>query len=126
MHIDFTIPGKPQPKQRPRVTKRGITYTPKETKDYEIFVQRCYQDQIGRKVVEGPLKIILVFWLPKPKKPKYPMPAVKPDLDNLMKSITDALNGVAYDDDSQIVEARILKLYTPTEGYVSVTIEEVR
>ena len=39
-------------------------------------------------------------------------PLVKPDFDNVVKAVCDALNGIAYDDDKQIVEARVMKFYS--------------
>lgn len=48
--------------------------------------------------------------------------SVRPDLDNLVKLVKDALNGVAYVDDSQVAHLRAEKLYGPT-AYTSVAVE---
>ncbi|MBQ8994147.1 MAG: RusA family crossover junction endodeoxyribonuclease [Turicibacter sp.] len=124
---EFKIPGKVQAKQRPRFAN-GRTYTPKPTVDYERFVKSCYQDYIDIYKWE-PLKCsiraeIEVFMkVPKSdsklvKKRKlegYIRPMVTPDTDNLAKSLLDALNGLAYGDDKQIVELEVKKFYGETE-----------
>lgn len=122
--ITFTIPGKPQPKQRPRVTKRGITYTPKETLLYEAQVAEAAQksELLPQSPTENPLKLILWCYMPIPKswsKGKQEearrgkiFPTSRPDIDNLAKIIMDALNGIAYKDDAQIVQLVINKRYS--------------
>lgn len=121
---EFEIPGDPQGKARPRLGKGGNTYTPQKTKDYETLVAWSYKTQckelfFGRGV---PIFVdITAFYpIPKsaPKKKRAAMlggemrPMVKPDLDNVAKIICDALNGVAYDDDMQIVTSSQMKFYS--------------
>lgn len=53
------------------------------------------------------------------------LPLKKPDMDNIVKVIADALNSVAYQDDSQVVLVKAKKVYSALEG-VDVTIEEYR
>jgi Holliday junction resolvase RusA-like endonuclease len=50
-------------------------------------------------------------------------PTKKPDIDNIAKSITDAMNGIAYKDDSQIVSMHLTKVYAQTAG-VHINISE--
>ena len=52
------------------------------------------------------------------------LPTVKSDLDNCLKSIMDALNGVAYEDDKQVVMATINKWYSE-EPKAEIIIREV-
>ncbi|KHO63373.1 endonuclease [Thermoanaerobacter sp. YS13] len=128
----LTIPGKPFGKQRPRVTKRGVTYTPAETVNYEAFVKLLYMHEYRNIKLEGPLRMIIraFYKIPKGtnKKDKELMlqnilrPTKKPDMDNVVKIIADALNGLAYDDDKQIVEMYISKFYSEDE-FVEVVIE---
>ena len=47
----------------------------------------------------------------------------KPDIDNVAKSVLDALNGLAFDDDSLIHDLQIIKRYTIGEPRVEVTME---
>ena len=51
-------------------------------------------------------------------------PVVKPDVDNVAKSILDALNGIIYLDDKQIIELDIKKIYAET-SWTEVKIEEI-
>lgn len=117
----LTIPGDPVAKARPRVGKYG-TFTPQKTKNYETLVKELYFTKYGQTLMEGELKIDLkaFFSIPKStsKKKRAEMqdgrirPTKKPDIDNIIKSVTDALNGVAYVDDSQVVEIVAHKHYS--------------
>lgn len=127
----FTILGKPVPKQRPRFSK-GHAYTPKKTVDYERYVQDCFRSSMGLKMV-GIIEITIDVYMKIPKSAKNDRedmligkirPTKRPDLDNLYKGVTDSLNGLAYDDDSQIVDGHIRKWYAE-EDYVIVKIKEV-
>lgn len=113
--IPFTIYGKPQPKQRPRVLKRGFTYTPKETKEYEERI-RWAALEAGCWEHEGPvaLDIYAYFAIPKSEKGiEEGDPRTKrPDWDNLGKIVSDALEGVCYKEDSQVVMAKVVKMYS--------------
>lgn len=121
---EFKIPGKAQAKQRPRMGRSGIVYTPKETLVYENYVKMCYSDyakQFGWLPYENQVRaeIEVLVAVPKSdsktkKKAKIEgtiRPTVKPDCDNLAKSILDSLNGLAYQDDKQVVELSIKKYY---------------
>ena len=130
--MKFTIPGEPTGKGRPRVTKWG-THTPEKTVLYENLVKLCYQDQC-KEYTEKPLvaHIEIYYSIPKstPKKNIKPMlegkirPCKKPDIDNICKIIFDALNGIAYKDDTQIVQLHATKFYGETP-HVFVTFREV-
>ena len=127
MEIKFTVPGIPKGKERPRVCRingRSLTYTPKQTIEYEELVRASYT--AGSKIFfdkDTPLEIsiIALFSIPKSvgKKLKNSMltgdilPTKKPDSDNIIKIILDALNGVAYWDDSQaqVCRAYFEKMY---------------
>jgi len=132
--ISLTIPGKPFGKQRPRVTKQGIAYTPKETVNYETFVKLLYMQKYNNIKLKGPLRMTIkaFYKIPKSvsKKEKELMlqniirPTKKPDMDNIAKIIADALNEVAYEDDKQIVEMQIKKFYSEDE-FVQVVMEEM-
>ena len=121
---EFKIPGKAQAKQRPRMGRSGIVYTPKETLVYENYVKMCYTDnakQFGWLPYENQVRaeIEVLVAVPKSdsktkKKAKIEgmiRPTVKPDCDNLAKSILDSLNGLAYHDDKQVVDLFVKKYY---------------
>ena len=112
--ISFTIDGKPQAKQRPR-HGNGFTYTPKETVQFENWVRLCFR-QSNQEKMDGELvaELTFVYAIPKSKVKQAregACPTTRPDIDNLAKSVLDSLNGIAYDDDSQIVELHARKVY---------------
>ena len=109
----FVIPVQPKPKQRPQHGK-GYTFTPKETREYETIVS-LYARRAFKRPATGAVSIKIDFYMPIPK--SWPAakkraaeagrirPTGKPDIDNLTKAILDGMNdGIAYTDDSQIVE----------------------
>ena len=121
---EFKIPGKVQAKQRPRFSKSGIVYTPKETRVYEDFVRVCYSDYANQyqwEPYDGQLRAEIEVFIQVPKSDSKLnkqakiigeiRPTTKPDCDNLAKSLLDSLNGWAYQDDKQIVELKIIKQY---------------
>ena len=125
MEVKFTVPGMPQGKQRPRVCRingRSLTYTPKQTIEYERLVRASYAAVSKVKFERNlPVEISILALYPVPKyaskKTKNLMlngcllPTKKPDSDNTIKIILDALNGVAYCDDSQICRVYFEKMY---------------
>ena len=135
MKIKLTIPGKPLGKQRPRVMRNGHTYTPDKTVNYETLVKQLYIEKYFQKQLSGPIKatITAYMYIPKSesKKRKKKMlaneilPCKMPDWDNIGKIITDALNGLAYEDDKQIVDARVVKVYGD-QPRVEVELEEIK
>lgn len=135
----LVIPGEPVSKGRPRfTTKDGYVraITPEKTVNYENLVKLSYQQQCCEvpfeKDVQLRAEIIAYFSIPKStsKKKAADMithkinPTKKPDTDNIAKSVLDALNGIAYYDDSQIVELKVRKLYSE-HPKVIVSIDEV-
>lgn len=123
MQIEFTVPGEPFGKQRPRHSRvSGTTYTPRETKLHEALIRQEYRRQSGVIFPEGAqlrITVTAVMGIPKstPKCRRSAMlsgairPTKKPDWDNIGKLVCDALNGVAYDDDKCICEAVVIKIY---------------
>jgi len=120
--IRFFVPGKPSPKARARTTKRGITYTPKTTQLAEGKVLEHFLKAYDGEPLEGALRIDVyaVFEVPKSWSKKRKAEAVwhtaRPDIDNIVKLVTDALNGSAYKDDSQIAAMGAMKCYGEHEG----------
>ena len=127
--VTFEVEGDPVPKGRPRFARRGQfvqTYTDAKTIDYETHVAMKARQAIGAsEPLQGALTVFLYLRYTIPpsysKKRKeaclngveYPK---KIDIDNVYKSITDAMNGIVYTDDSQIVEAHIKKVYAKSAG----------
>ena len=118
----FQVYAKPRGKARARVTRFG-TYTPARTVDYQTAVAwRAKEQWKGREPLHGHLTVIVtaVFEVPKSwtKGDRAAAlmhiirPVVKPDWDNIGKML-DALNGIVWKDDCQIVDGRVLKYYGP-------------
>lgn len=131
--IKFTIPGKPKGKGRPRFTGKR-TYTPKATADYEKMIRCEYVRQAGKRdPIEGPVKAVISCYYQIPKsdnkakrkaKVVGEIPATgKPDLDNVAKAVLDSLNGLAFEDDSQVVSLLVTKQYAEV-GRIDVSIQE--
>lgn len=123
MIYEFEVPGKIIGKGRPRLnTYTGSVYTPTRTKDYESLVQQYFMLKYPRfKPFEGRVKVEIdaLFEIPKStkKEDKELMlqnkinPTKKPDIDNIVKIILDAMNGVAFKDDIQITKLDVEKVY---------------
>jgi crossover junction endodeoxyribonuclease RusA len=94
----FTVTGNPIPKARPRVV-HGHTYTPAETTRAEQRVQ-MHARKARVRCTDQPVFLWLAF---------YRENALSCDLDNLIKLVQDALNGLAWKDDRQIVQVSALK-----------------
>lgn len=94
--IQFSVPGIPVPKGRPRIQPggRGRPYTPAKTKKAEKAVAQCARLIVRpRELIQGAIMLCLRFRLPDRR---------RVDLDNLEKLVKDSLNGVLWKDDSQI------------------------
>lgn len=128
MMVRFSVLGEPQGKGRPRFAKVGgfvRTYTPDQTVVYENLVRTEFRRQCGNNTRFNDedrldLRILAYYAMPKStSKKKMDLmvrkqirPAKKPDMDNIVKVVADSLNGVAYKDDSQIVDTMVRKFYS--------------
>lgn len=128
----ITIRGEPLPWRPARTLKSGISYTPKRQKDWLTDARNQVALQIrGRKALSGPVKLTLFLWVSIPTSwPKWRqeaarrgevMPISRPDRTNFQKLVEDALNGLAFEDDSQVVDGVTKKRYAPdSPGVVAV------
>lgn len=138
MNIEFEIKGKVKAKQSVKFGRNGIKYTPRDMVEYANLVKLSfinkYPDWNINNFADKPLKAEISVFMPVPqsysKKKKeqalsnHIRPIVKPDCDNIAKNINDALNGIVYPDDKQIVNLTVNKFYSNCE-YVSVKITAV-
>jgi Holliday junction resolvase RusA-like endonuclease len=133
MRVEFTIPGEPVGKQRPKASfQQKRIYTPEKTINYESFVKHCYYG--NPHFCERQVAVEIKAYMPIPssvsKKKQQQMleeiirPSKKPDLDNVVKSILDGLNGVAYTDDKQVIRITAEKFYGATPC-VNVVISDI-
>lgn len=123
--VSFIVEGKPVAKARARAFRMGNKighYTPEKTVTYESFVRLCAaREMVGREPFDGALALTIVIFLEIPKswsKKKREdaligklYPTSKPDIDNIIKSLKDGMNGIVYRDDSQVVDIRAKKRY---------------
>lgn len=135
--VTFKVDADPVGKQRARYAKRGNfvqTYTPDKTRNYESLIKEAAIEAMGSsEPLETPVTLYLYIRAPIPKSlPKKRMeaclnglekPIKKPDASNVLKSVEDAMNGVVYKDDSQIVNIHVSKVYSSVSG-VDVCIKE--
>jgi Holliday junction resolvase RusA-like endonuclease len=132
MKVSFTIEGEPVGKGRPRHGKYR-TYTPAKTKSVENNIAYFYKVNVGY-YFEGYVKLNLNLYYSIAKsdsKKKKLMklnnelrPNKKPDIDNVVKLVADALNEVAYKDDTQIIELECRKFYSDIPR-IEITIEDL-
>lgn len=125
--ILITIPGEPCAQGRPRISTAGgfpRAYDPAKSRNYKAFVKLIAQEEIpvqGWRYTELPLAVTITAYMsiPSSKSKKFKQaaalgverPTKKPDIDNIFKCVTDALSGIAYKDDKQIVAATVNKWY---------------
>ena len=109
-YYELTIPIKPVAKGRPRFSRFGGAYTPQKTREFEAAVREAAKAYCD-KPIEGPVHLSVVFLFDRPKTVKRLSHTVKPDLDNLLKGVSDALNGIWFHDDAQIIQVMLKKAY---------------
>lgn len=122
MKVQFTIPGDPVPKARARKSPAGFVYKDKKTERFENLVRLAYSQAYPDRIPsEAPISLSIIsgFSVPESWSKKKKILAIcerifkisRPDLDNLIKSVSDGLNGVAWKDDRQIYELYARKVY---------------
>lgn len=119
--VEFEIPGRCQPKQRPRKGKGGVFYTPHETKEYEREVAWAGRLAMkGKKIFTGPVscKIVIYHKIPASWSDHEKTMAIDGlrtpksfDIDNATKSIFDGMNGLIWNDDKQVSHLNVKKAY---------------
>lgn len=110
MKQSFTVNIRPKAKERPRFAN-GHVYTPQGTRDFESVIANTARSA-GCRPVKNPCVIAITATFKRPKGMKsFEYCTKRPDVDNLAKSVTDGMNGVAYADDAQIVELLVSKNY---------------
>ncbi len=128
-NVVLFVPGEPRGKGRPRFNRAtGRAYTDAETRAYEQKIVAYYREAVGafRFPDSDFLSVRVSACLPIPKGASKAtagamisgkiLPARKPDVDNVLKVVLDALNGVAYKDDARCVDLSASKRYAPNPG----------
>lgn len=116
--IKVFVPGLPIAQPRQRHTKDGRNYTPTKhpVRVFKTMVAYAVMREYSGELWDGPIKLDLALWFPRPKAKiwaKKPMPrewhTAKPDADNVLKAITDALKNILWKDDSQVCDIHVTK-----------------
>nr|DAL55743.1 MAG TPA_asm: Endodeoxyribonuclease RusA [Caudoviricetes sp.] len=137
--MEFFVNGEPQGKARPRFSRRnGAVYTPTKTKNYEREIEAKFL-AAGGKIIPADcyvcVRVDAFYSVPKSYSKRRRKecldnicrPAKKPDIDNILKAVLDGLNGVAYEDDRQVVYIECRKRYTEyPEGYIRICVYETK
>jgi Holliday junction resolvase RusA-like endonuclease len=130
MQIHFQVEGDPKGKGRPRFSRVGNftkVYTDKQTLTYEAMISTFAKQAMGgTEPLKAPVSVFLYVRLPIPQ--SYPKkrreaclsgaekPCKKPDIDNIAKTYLDAMNGVIFVDDTQVIDLHVKKLYATDSG----------
>lgn len=134
--MEFIVEGEPQGKARPRFSRRsGTVYTPAKTAKYEKEIRQAFLDAGGKVIPAGSYVTVAVdayFKIPKSYAKgkrlacKYNInrPDKKPDIDNVLKVVLDALNKVDYEDDKQVIGIICRKWYSRSSGFLKIQILE--
>lgn len=113
--IEAVIPIAPVAWGRVKRGAYGQAYVPRGTALFKRDLGRAFPRP--PVLFDCPLKLTVRFIVPRPKKPKFKeWPAVVPDLDNYLKSVKDALNGIVWTDDSRICQVVAGKFFDMTGG----------
>jgi Holliday junction resolvase RusA-like endonuclease len=125
--IQFTVYGEPVAQGRPRATMIDghiRMYDPKKSSDFKNYVRLVASEHRPDKLLEGPISLTVKVYKPtlksfsKKKKAAAEAgqlrPTSKPDVDNYVKGVKDALKNVIWKDDSQVVDLHISKWYSET------------
>jgi Holliday junction resolvase RusA-like endonuclease len=122
--IRITLDIEPRPWKRVKRGAYGQAYVDPKTLRYKNTIASLVRaSRVTSKPLAGPLKLTARFIVAAPKKPKWWAPAVRPDLDNYLKAIKDACNGLLWSDDAQIVHVDARKLYDMAGGPPRVELE---
>lgn len=136
------IPGEPCAQGRPRFSTAGgfvRAYDPAKSRNYKAYVKAVCAAEAKKQGwlfnTDLPLEVEIIAGLsiPSSKSKKFKQaaaegvekPTKKPDVDNIAKTVTDALSGVIYKDDKQIVNLTVAKIYSKRPG-VSVVVKVLK
>ena len=123
--VTVIIEGEPVAQGRPRFTKGGHAYDPARSREYKDIVAAHAKLAMNEREIfsrETPLACVMSIFVKMPKRftrtqrqeaeKKGLRPVRKPDIDNIAKILMDALNGIVYEDDAQIVSLGCRKYYS--------------
>lgn len=115
---EFIFCGKVRGQGRPRTTKDGHIYEDSCDKANKCAIAESYSAQCGTAYIPAPAPVMVTIYIQRhlPKRHQRKTEHVEqvdtmtPDADNVAKAVLDALNGLAYTDDAQVVALHVIKL----------------
>ena len=119
--ITLWVPGLPVP-QGSKTIARDRANTKQWLRDNNANALKAWRLKVATQADIGvefdvPVTVELSFYLPKPKKPRWPVPAVKPDIDKLTRAVLDGLvDGGMLSNDSRVVSCNLTKAYASWGG----------
>ncbi len=125
--LSLEVPGPPRGKGRPRFTRNGRPYTPADTIDAEDRVRTAWELAGRPRLPDGAFTLHVDVHVKRPKDHRLRdgtlsaagrravFPTSRPDLDNVVKLIADALNGLAWHDDAHAVNITATRLWSPDD-----------
>ena len=125
--ITIYIPGQPQSKGSKKGFFRGgrviIVDQNKKHKAYEESIKNALNKKIS-EVHLGRVDVDIFFYMKRGKTVKRKYPITRPDIDKMVRCVLDALTGIVYKDDSQVVSLSAMKTYAAKEPgtYLEVTL----
>lgn len=138
MEFTFLVEGRAEGKDRPRFA-RGHAFTTQKTRAFEAKVKRAAAEAMERHGLEPTEQSVRVeitcFFLPPKSATKkflseidqgFVMYDKKPDADNIIKAVCDAMNGVVFDDDKRVASVHCTKQYTTVRDCFVVRIHTMR
>ena len=125
MTVSFVVFGTPAPQGSKTLTRYGMREANKGTRPWrEAVAWHAAEAMVGRELLTGPLALEATFWFPRPKShygtgrnlgvvkaTAQLYVATTPDLDKLLRAISDAMSGIVYRDDAQIARSLARKRY---------------
>lgn len=127
--MQVTVYGKPIPKGSFVYSEKKNTVfyaKQKELNAWDLQIRKVFASRLGSSeqpiYKEGAVSIVLQFGLLKPKSAKREHPSVRPDIDKLSRAVLDALHGIVFKDDGQVVRLTAEKFYVTQPEEQGVTI----
>lgn len=131
--LKFVVLGVARPKGSTRAFMRKgmrfpvVTSDNKSVKGWEESVRAAIQQHAAGRYFNGPVIVRIAFDLPRPKSLKRGIQhhTKKPDLDKLARGSLDAMKGVLWNDDSQVVELHVKKRYGLMQPQAAIEVEPI-
>lgn len=123
--IQFRVDGLPVPQGSKTVAKAGGKVWLRDANASKLKPWRAKvaaAADVGH-TFDCPVEVFAVFYLPKPQRPKFWAPAVKPDTDKLVRALSDGLtDGGLLSDDARVVDLHAYKRYASKKNPVGVRV----